>query len=89
MPFRRVRHSTIASQLALPAIVAARGRVRRRTAVEAMVRRQDACGLGMSIVREVVARHGGRFDVETTPATGSCFTVLLPLQQDLGSSPAA
>ncbi len=35
-------------------------------------------GLGMAIVRQVMERHGGRVDVESTPGAGSCVTLVLP-----------
>ncbi len=36
-------------------------------------------GLGLSIVRDAVAWHGGTIDVESTPGEGAIFTVHLPL----------
>jgi two-component system NtrC family sensor kinase len=35
-------------------------------------------GLGLTISHEIVQRHGGRLDVESTPGHGACFTVELP-----------
>lgn len=39
-------------------------------------------GLGLSYVREIVERHGGRVTVESTPGAGSTFRVILPLAPD-------
>ncbi len=35
-------------------------------------------GLGLTISHEIVQRHGGSLDVESTPGQGACFTVALP-----------
>ncbi len=42
-------------------------------------RHQGGAGLGLSIVAAIVQQHGGQVYVESTPAIGSTFTVLLPL----------
>ena len=36
-------------------------------------------GLGLTIARRIVAAHGGRIEIESTPGHGACFTILLPL----------
>jgi two-component system sensor histidine kinase BaeS len=36
-------------------------------------------GLGLSIARDLVTAHGGRLTVESTPSSGSRFTIWLPL----------
>ena len=38
-------------------------------------------GLGLSISHGIVARHGGRIEIENRPEGGACFTVALPLKR--------
>lgn len=40
--------------------------------------RHSGTGLGLSITREIVERHGGRLEVESSVGKGSRFTVVLP-----------
>lgn len=39
----------------------------------------EPMGLGLYVVREIVAAHHGTIDVQTTPGKGTTFTVTLPL----------
>jgi len=36
-------------------------------------------GIGLPTVVEIVERHRGRLDIESTPGKGSTFTIALPL----------
>lgn len=42
--------------------------------------RHSGSGLGLSITREIVERHGGRLEVESRLGAGSTFTAILPVQ---------
>ena len=37
-------------------------------------------GLGLAIAYKIVAQHGGRIDVRSTPGTGTVMTVTLPIE---------
>lgn len=39
---------------------------------------EAGAGIGLSIVQQIVALHGGAIEVASRPGEGSCFTVLLP-----------
>ncbi len=41
--------------------------------------RNGGTGLGLAIVAALVAGHGGTVDVETSPGSGCCFRVEIPL----------
>ena len=45
-------------------------------------------GIGLSIVEQIVAHHGGRMEVSSEPGKGSCFTMVLKAQAAVPSSNA-
>jgi signal transduction histidine kinase len=42
-------------------------------------RQISGMGIGLFVVKEIVALHGGTIDVQSTEGHGSTFTVCLPL----------
>ena len=42
-------------------------------------REMGGTGLGLAIVKHIVTRHRGRLQIDSTPGSGSCFTVVLPV----------
>ena len=49
-----------------------------RQADQRLSRSREGCGLGLSIVQQIVEAHDGRVSVDSTLGRGSCFTVRLP-----------
>ncbi len=45
-----------------------------------VTRKVGGTGIGLSIVKKIIHRHGGEISVKTAPGLGSAFTVILPLQ---------
>jgi two-component system, OmpR family, phosphate regulon sensor histidine kinase PhoR len=42
-------------------------------------RAQGGTGLGLALVKHILARHRGRLGIDSTPGTGATFTIRLPL----------
>jgi two-component system, OmpR family, phosphate regulon sensor histidine kinase PhoR len=42
-------------------------------------------GIGLSIVEQIVSHHGGRIEVQSSPGAGSCFTMILPVEDTVES----
>jgi signal transduction histidine kinase len=42
-------------------------------------RKPTGTGLGLTIAQRIVAAHGGRIDLSSTPGRGTCVTIALPL----------
>jgi signal transduction histidine kinase len=47
----------------------------------------EGCGLGLSIVREIVKRHQGEVHVESSPGAGAAFHVDLPVSKGPSARP--
>jgi signal transduction histidine kinase len=46
---------------------------------QGLSRNGDGCGLGLSIVRSIMAAHQGSVSVQSRPGQGSIFTLSLPV----------
>jgi signal transduction histidine kinase len=45
----------------------------------------EGSGIGLSICRKIVERHGGTITAKSSPGSGATFTVALPLQEHPGN----
>jgi CheY-like chemotaxis protein len=50
---------------------------------------EKGSGLGLSMVRSILADHGGSIDFETEPGRGTTFTIHLPLAEPAGGGQRA
>ena len=41
----------------------------------------NGTGLGLSVTHGIIEQHFGTIDVKSTPGTGTCFTIRLPLDR--------
>ena len=44
-------------------------------------------GIGLSIVEQIMAQHGGSVEVSSSPGKGSCFTLVLPARTSVPEAP--
>src|SRR5262249_23759663 len=51
-----------------------------------LVNNTKGSGLGLSLVQHIARAHGGEVAVDSTPGTGSKFTITLPLAHDENNS---
>jgi signal transduction histidine kinase len=45
-------------------------------------RETQGIGIGLSIAKQIVEAHGGRITVDSSPGTGSGFTIVLPVAEE-------
>src|SRR5581483_4225286 len=63
----------------IPAAEQARLFERFHRVVGAQLRSHEGSGIGLALVAELAAVHGGEVGVDSTPGRGSTFTVRIPI----------
>lgn len=51
--------------------------------------KKGGLGLGLYIVKGIIAQHHGEVSIKSEPGQGSCFTFAIPFDQPAGSKPSA
>jgi two-component system, NtrC family, sensor kinase len=46
----------------------------------------EGTGLGLSVSYNIINKHSGRIEVESTPGAGSCFSIFLPIGKDVDAN---
>jgi signal transduction histidine kinase len=44
--------------------------------------KESGTGLGLSVTKDIIDKHGGQISVESTPGEGTTFTILLPVAEN-------
>jgi len=81
---RRGQHFTIAVRdcgIGIPAGERAAILAKFHRGEEAQRRGIKGTGIGLAIVEQIVAAHGGRLELESEQAVGSQFTIVLPVKE--------
>ena len=55
--------------------------VGRKSAEESRNRAKGGLGVGLAVTKEIVDRHHGKIEVDSTQGVGTTFTLRLPLKQ--------
>jgi signal transduction histidine kinase len=46
----------------------------------------EGTGLGLSVSYNIINKHNGRIEVESTPEEGTCFSIFLPMEKDVDTN---